>query len=378
VICLDANELKKTLTIDNIKTLLTELGVQHIIDHSQNSQKGNCLVTNTICHKVSDGSMKLYYYTESFQFHCYTDCGENMDIFELVKRNHLLKGVELSFIECVSWVCATLGISFYDNTISSQEGFRVHYNVSNDENEWMKRFKKKKPPKIEVKTHSDKVFNMFSNFHHPSFLEDGISHEAMSKFEVMYDCVKHRVIIPHRRWNDGKLIGIKTRNLNQWEIDAGYKYLPLTAHNILYSYPTMMNIYGYWENKSNILSSSSAIIFEAEKSVMQMETMYPEGNNSLAIMGSTLNSKQAEILIKSGVKEVTLALDKENNDTLDEKSIEYQEKLLRIGRILSPHMKVYVLYDDEGVIPEKSSPSDLGKEVFEFLMSKRKEILNKE
>jgi len=375
---LDANELKKTLTIDNIKTLLTELGVQHIIDHSKNSQKGNCLITNTICHKVSDGSMKLYYYAESFQFHCYTDCGENMDIFELVKRNHLLKGVELSFIECVSWVCATLGISFHDNTISSQEGFRVHYNVSNDENEWMKKFKKKKPPKIEVKTHSEKVFNMFSNFHHPSFLEDGISHEAMSKFEVMYDCVKHRVIIPHRRWNDGKLIGIKTRNLNQWEIDLGFKYIPLTAHNILYSYPTMMNIYGYWENKSNILSSSSAIIFEAEKSVMQMETMYPESNNSLAIMGSTLNSKQAEILIKSGVKEVTLALDKENNDTLDEKSIEYQEKLLRIGRILAPHMKVYVVYDDEGVIPEKSSPSDLGKEVFEFLMSKRKEILNKE
>ena len=375
---MDANELKKTLTIDNIKTLLTELGVQHIIDHSKNSQKGNCLITNTICHKVSDGSMKLYYYAESFQFHCYTDCGENMDIFELVKRNHLLKGVELSFIECVSWVCATLGISFHDNTISSQEGFRVHYNVSNDENEWMKKFKKKKPPKIEVKTHSEKVFNMFSNFHHPSFLEDGISHEAMSKFEVMYDCVKHRVIIPHRRWNDGKLIGIKTRNLNQWEIDLGFKYIPLTAHNILYSYPTMMNIYGYWENKSNILSSSSAIIFEAEKSVMQMETMYPESNNSLAIMGSTLNSKQAEILIKSGVKEVTLALDKENNDTLDEKSIEYQEKLLRIGRILAPHMKVYVVYDDEGVIPEKSSPSDLGKEVFEFLMSKRKEILNKE
>ena len=378
MLCLDANELKKTLTIDNIKTLLTELGVQHIIDHSQNSQKGNCLITNTICHKVSDGSMKLYYYTESFQFHCYTDCGENMDIFELVKRNHLLKGVELSFIECVSWVCTTLGISFYDNTISSQEGFRIHYNVSNDENEWMKKFKKKKSPKIEVKTHSEKVFNMFSNFHHPSFLEDGISHEAMSKFEVMYDCVKHRVIIPHRRWNDGKLIGIKTRNLNQWEIDAGYKYLPLTAHKILYSYPTMMNLYGYWQNQHAIKKAKSAILFEAEKSVQQLETMYKDENTSLALCGSTLNTKQAEILLTLGIEEITLALDKENTDILDEKSIDYQGKLLRIGRILARYMRVYVIYDDRGILPEKASPSDLGKEVFEELMRNRKQILMEE
>lgn len=371
---LKAQDLNEMLTLEDVKTILIELGAQHILDHSSMPQKKEDLITNTICHHLSDGSMKLYYYHESRKFHCYTDCGNNFNIFDLVMNNFLLKGITLKFNEVMSWICLKLGIkqSYYQKP----DGFE--HVKGNDELDYYDKFKKKPEPKFELVEHSERIFYMFSQYHHPAFLEDRISHEAMTKFNIMYDYARHRIIIPHHKHDTGALIGIKTRSLNEWEIEAGFKYIPLKNDDILYSYPTLANLYGYYENKETIKRLKKIILFEAEKSVLQCESYYPNNNFAVALCGSNLSMQQVQLILDLEVEEVFLALDKENTDTLDEKNILYQQKLLRMGRLLAPYVRVFVIYDDDGIIELKDSPSDHGKEVLEELMNQKREIYMKD
>lgn len=364
----------ESITIEQMKVLLTELGAQHIQDYSTIGNRKEDLITNTICHNVSDGSMKLYYYHESRYFHCYTKCGENFNIFGLVKKSHELKGVSLSFPEIISWICLKLNIrtTFYQKP----DGFER--NKGNPELEYLKKFIKIKAPETTLKKFDERIFYMFSRFHHDNLLSSGITPQALNKFEIMFDYHRHRIVFPHRKYDDGSLCGIKMRSLNEHEISSGFKYIPLKNNDILYSYPTFANLYGYWQNKEIIKKMKKCILFEAEKSVLQIESFYPNNNFSLALCGSNLSSFQVDLILDLGVESVYLALDKENSDTLDEKSIAYQEKLLRIGRMLANYVKVYVLYDDNGLLELKDSPSDKGKEVLETLMKQKKEIFIKE
>ena len=74
----DKNEIKDSLSIENIFELLTDFGGE-----PEYSNFG--ILCSTICHNPpGEGSRKLYYYSNSNLFRCYTDCDRYFDIFELV------------------------------------------------------------------------------------------------------------------------------------------------------------------------------------------------------------------------------------------------------------------------------------------------------
>ena len=202
----DKDKLKEELTLDEIKALLVELGAQHIESYVD---KGH-IITNTICHNISDGKMKLYYYIEEKVFHCYTSCGENFDIFELVIKNQRLKGINFSFVDSINWILNTLGKS---TRMAKPQGFGHSVKSKREEILWLDSLIVKKPVYVEMKEHSDFVLELFSKKPHPLFLKDNISKEAMEKFEVCYYESKNRIIIPHRHYKTGKIIGLKSRSL---------------------------------------------------------------------------------------------------------------------------------------------------------------------
>ena len=79
------NEIKETLTIDQIFEVLLELHGDPI------KQNDNIIVSKTICHHsiddLNDAGYKLYYYNNTHLFRCYTGCSEpTFDIFELVRK----------------------------------------------------------------------------------------------------------------------------------------------------------------------------------------------------------------------------------------------------------------------------------------------------
>ncbi len=71
------------------------------------------------------------------------------------------------------------------------------------------------------------LLNCFDEVYHQDWIDDGISIEVMKNNNIKY-CVKdHQIIIPHYYGLDGRLIGIRCRNLVEETVEKGSKYMPV-------------------------------------------------------------------------------------------------------------------------------------------------------
>ena len=92
---LNKDEIKNSLSIDQIESLVAELG-------GEPRRQGDILICRTICH--GGNSHKLYYYDNTKLFRCYTECNNTFDIFELLIKIHKLNHEEWSLYNAMSFV----------------------------------------------------------------------------------------------------------------------------------------------------------------------------------------------------------------------------------------------------------------------------------
>ena len=363
--------IKEELTVEDIKHILHELGASGSIDKS--GDKGE-IITNTICHNSTGGGLKLYYYTESKTFFCFSECQCSFDVYELVRRSHEAKGIHLHFNSCVDWVASKTGKSYgFGFGVQTEKVSEI-----SEEMNWMSRFNKVKPKLEAPKFHGDGILKVFSPHRgHPLFTDDHITEEVMDHFEVSYYDRAERIAVPHRYWENGKIIGIKGRATREVDL-ANYKYLPLTIQGELYNFPNYSNLYGFWQNKEAIKRHKKIIIFESEKSVMQCASYFGIDNNfSIALSGRNLSQNQIDIILKSGATKVIIALDKEHKNSDDEIGIRRDtEFLLKMAKRFSNYMRTFVIFDDYDLLDKSDSPSDKGKDVLLSLLASKKEVLD--
>lgn len=367
----DKDLLKNTLNIEDVKKILYKLGAEYV-EYNDNRDE---LITNTICHNISGGSHKLYYYPDDKDpiFKCYTGCSCTMDIYELVRRNFELKGLDASFSDRVDWVAEQTGKSFGFG-FSVEDDYEVNENLV-----WLERVsKKKKIERPDADTYSDRILDVFEyGYYDRSFIEDNIDIEAMKRFEIGFYSKENRIVIPHRHPMNGKIIGLRGRALNEWEVDR-YKYLPLTVQRKMYNFPTYCQLYGLWQNKKSIEKIKKIVIFESEKSVLQCETFFPDNNFSVALMGRNISQHQIDMILNLGVEEVHIAMDKMFREYGSVQEQRDKNFLLSLARRFTPYVRTYVIFDDMELVRYKNSPSDHGKDVLLKLMKNKKEVLNKE
>ena len=131
----------------------------------------------------------------------------------------------------------------------------------------------------------------------------------------------------------------------------------------------------YIINKEKIKKCKKCMIVEAEKSVMQNHSYFGKDDFSLGICGSNLTQTQKKILLKDlGVEEIILGLDKEFHDAESWEASIYRNKLLKKIASLIPYCKVTILWDFDGLLGFKDSPTDRGKDVLLQLLDKKVEI----
>lgn len=358
---LDKEKIRESLTEHDIEIILKDLGSQS----PKRDSKGNLIFT-TVCHGGS--KHKLYYYADSKEFHCYTDCSCNYDIYELVRRAKKQRGIDLTFPQSVQYVANLTGKSYtVDSTLQ-----KVECNLINDW-EWINRFKKKEKIQPVLPKYDTKVMDIFIHKPHELWLDEGISYETMKKFNICYYQREERIVIPHYDI-DGNLIGIRGRALRQEDIEAGKKYMPLYIENRLYNHPTMYNLYGLHKTKEAIKRLKKVAIFEAEKSVLKCEDYYGEDNFSVAVCSSNISNYHRDLLISLGVEEVFLCFDKEFEHHESEEAYEQAEKIMKFAQKFAPYARVYILWDEWGLLELKDSPVDKGREVLETLMKRKYEV----
>ena len=214
-------ELRDKVTDERIVEILKNYGVEDYVDTDK------YFIFPTICHNLEakEASMKLYYYKENHMFHCYTECGDSFDIFDLLKKIHKLRGYEIPYREVINEVLE--GQEFNSET-------SAYASI-------IERYAEEEP--FELKTYNKGIMNIFCDYLPIEWEVEGITEETMKKFGVKYSPVRNKIIIPHFDIN-GELVGIRGRALNPEEVAEGKKYMPLTIEGTTYRYPVSYNLYG--------------------------------------------------------------------------------------------------------------------------------------
>lgn len=180
---------------------------------------------------------------------------------------------------------------------------------------------------------------------------EGISDEALSRFQVRYDSFSNRLVYPIRNI-EGKIINISGRTL-----DEHWKEKKLRKYTYFMQWGELNTIYGLSENMESIRKKHEIILFEGCKSVLLAYTWGIQ--NTGAILTSHLNPNQMKILAKLGCR-VVFALDKDVTVRND----------YNIRR-LKQFVKVEYIWDSLNLLDEKDAPVDKGVQVWNKLYEGR-------
>lgn len=357
---MNIRELREQLSDEIIKSILAQYNVEPVAEDE------NTITFPTCCHNLEGGSPKLVYYKNTRLFHCYTECNGSFDIFTLLQKMNALRGREITLRQAIE-LC--------DLDVSELTVTAVNRGCL-DDIKYMQELNNFYIPdvdNIDFKTYDKAVLKKFT-FDYSGlmpWLEEGMSINALQRFNIRFDSYHQAIVIPNFDYN-GDLIGIRGRFFKPEDIAKG-KYRPIYANNMFYNHPTGRTFYGIWENHKNIERKKTVVIFEGEKSVILYETFYGANNNiALATLGQNITKDHIQYLIKMGVQRVILAYDTDYEDYAQLRDVE--RRYIEKARILSPYFNVSVLIDYDFLLPYKSSPIDGGKETFEHLLKDRRII----
>lgn len=344
---IDYQEIIEQLDDEKVKQLLDSFNIPF-------EDKGSHLILPTVCHNedIDSASMKLYYYKNTHIFQCYTECGA-MSIFTFLKNYYETRDIEYNWYDDILQVI--LNCSAANTAVKATEGYksiRDNYNIKKD--------------RRQLPTYPESLLDIFVKYYPIEWLNDGISRKAMDKYHICFSPTQNKIIIPHYD-AAGRLVGIRGRALNKWEIENIGKYMPVQIENKWYSHPLSLNLYGLNFNKETIKQTGVAYLFEAEKSVMQMES-FALPNGAAAVCGSNLNKYALDILIREcHPYEIILCFDNEEEPG----KTDYFDKLYHICDKYKQYANFSFVYDKEKLLNLKDSPSDKGEEVFKYLLETR-------
>ena len=352
-----SEDIINSITLNDVKTFLESLGVNRIEVHED---KGY-LICPTICHNPisEEASMKLYWYQDNKLFKCYTECEKPMSIFQLYQKFMELNERKVSYNDAKEYV---------KNCI--QNIVKVNIKPKSDELIDLSKYNySQKTP--ELNEYPKTILTYFTKYHHPLWLKEGISETAMDDFQIRFSLAQNKIIIPHFDIN-GRLVGIRGRALEKKEAEEFGKYRPIQIGNQLYSHPLQFNLYGIYEHKNGIQKRQTAIIAEGEKSVLLDHSYYGEYSNTVACCGSVFNKYHIALLTDVlGVREITIAFDKESDSWKSDKAQKYRQKIVNMCKKYSNQVSFSYIWDYEDLLQEKDSPFDRGKETFDYLYKNR-------
>lgn len=352
---LSAEKVIELLSVEDITKLMMSLGSEEPIPDNQ----CNLMFSTSVCH--GGDSHKLYFFPDSKKFYCYTHCG-SMDLFELVRRAKDFP----DFITAFKYIVEYFGLK--------DEGFAElpkvdDWEVLNRIDNLNKRHAREE--KKELKPINPTILEYYSHLYPSEWLKENISKEVMDQFNIRVDSANHSIIIPHYD-EKGNLVGIRRRTYDIQELERG-KYSPLFLEGDMYNHPLGDCLYGLYQNLEAIKRTKKAIIFEAEKSVLQLGSYVGKDNNiAVATCGSSIGQAQIKLLLDLGVEEITLAYDREfEGGRGSPDTVEYEKKLSKVMQPLVTFMTVYVIMDYDHLTQYKDSPTDRGYETFSKLLSHR-------
>ena len=362
----DKSEIKNLLNIEDIFNLLYEWG-----GDPEYTSFG--ILSATICHNApGEGSKKLYYYSNSTLFHCYTGCSDpSFDIFELViKVFEIQHNKKVDLNEAVRYIAMRQGYSGRIEDALEEEGLEDWSILSNYNRIQNIEIGEKK--NIVLKEYDDVILSRFNyKIKIAPWIKENISQEVIEKAKIGFYPGGDQITIPHFD-ADGRFIGVRGRALCQQECELYGKYRPLKVNQVLYNHPLGMNLYGLNWSKDAIKTIKKAIIFESEKSCLLYASYFGwENNISVACCGSSVSAYQIQLLVEAGAEEIIIAFDRQFQEIGDNEFKKLKANLLKLHERYKNFVKISFIFDSKMLTDYKDSPIDCGPEIFLQLFKNR-------
>lgn len=362
----DKSEIKNLLNIEDIFNLLYEWG-----GNPEYTSFG--ILSATICHNApGEGSKKLYYYSNSTLFHCYTGCSDpSFDIFELViKVFEIQHNKKVDLNEAVRYIAMRQGYSGRIEDALEEEGLEDWSILSNYNRIQNIEIGEKK--NIVLKEYDDIILSRFNyKIKIAPWIKENISQEVIEKAKIGFYPGGDQITIPHFD-ADGRFIGVRGRALCQQECELYGKYRPLKVNQILYNHPLGMNLYGLNWSKDAIKTIKKAIIFESEKSCLLYASYFGwENNISVACCGSSVSAYQIQLLVETGAEEIIIAFDRQFQEIGDNEFKKLKANLLKLHEKYKNFVKITFIFDKNMITGYKDSPIDCGPRIFLQLFKER-------
>lgn len=265
----DKYEVKEQMSLEEVELILENLGAHF---YRESDEK---LIIETICHnELGEGSHKLYYYTNTKLFNCYTSCG-SFDIFELIQKSLMInENEDISLDEAVRHVVDKRGFTFFGGSATESVTEEV-------QREYVK---------PELKTYDRKNFDRLQPAIVKDWFEEGITPELQKEYEVKYNPVDGAVVFPHYS-SSGELVGVRQRNLAHDMIERFGKYRPAIIRGTMYTSPLSFYLFGVFRNKWPITKKRQAIVFEGKDFALVYLSSNHWGLSAREANGETLPSK---------------------------------------------------------------------------------------
>lgn len=320
---------------DNLREVIEALGFNHVRDRGDYYQFPNLDGDNRSAISVYKQSLHYVNYTRN-------DSGSIYNLIMFVKK--------CSFPAALEFVAKVLHLNMTELSKEPHYPFGGFYRklvVDHQE------------PEVNMKTYGEDILDEYKGAFSEMFFDDHISFCTQAKYGVGYDIWSNRITIPEYTF-DGKLCGIMGR-LNDRDCAHEERWLPIVPCS------RNLTLFGYHRNYEYISKKNLAVIFESEKSTMQLNSF--GSKIGLSSCGCHLSSTQVRYLKGLMVDRLVLAYD----EGLDEEYIREEAKKLQMNNQIINNRVGYI-YDKQNDILKvgsKSSPSDLGRDAFCELMKKK-------
>ena len=355
----DLHLIKESLTLEDIESILIEFDAEPI-------RKNGLIISKTICH--CGNSHKLYYYSNSSLFKCFTDCGDSFDIFELTRkvmsREHPKEreDPEWNLPEAVDYIARKFGyapnIKVNDSEILIKQDLTILNNYDRIKNI------NTTTQQIELKEYDGTFLNYLPHPNIQPWINEGIDQEVMNRAGICYDPKNQGIVIPHYDINN-RLIGIRERTLIQEQAEKYGKYMPARICGTMYNHPLSFSVYNLNHSKENIQKIKKAIVFESEKSCLKYRSFFGEENDiSCAVCGSNLIKYQFWLISSCGAEEIIIGFDRQYKEIGDEEYYRWVKKLKDIAKKYFLYCNITFLFDTKNLLDYKDSPVDKGAEIF--------------
>lgn len=361
----DKNEVKESLSIDNIFELLVDWG-------GEPEYTNTGIVSATICHNApGEGSRKLYFYENSNLFQCYTGCeNPSFDIFELtIKVAKIQEHKDIDLNEAVRMIAYRFGIAGVEVAEEEQSDL-LDWKVFDRYNKLTEI--KRKDYSVELKPYDDIILSRLNyNVKIAPWLNEGMTQEVLDRARIGFYPGGDQITIPHYDKNNN-FIGLRGRTLCKEEAERFGKYRPLKVNDVQYSHPLGMNLYNLNNSKDNIKLMGKAIVFESEKSCLQYASYFGVENDiSVACCGSNISAYQIQMLLDAGAKEIIIAMDRQFQKIGDDEFKRLTLKLRKLHAKYKNFVLISFIFDRKMITDYKASPTDEGPDKFLKLFKER-------